>query len=373
MSAYNDNGRWRYRFSRKGKRYGGSTLEGNNTKRAAEQLERAHIEKLEAGVHAGKMPTVREFIARFLAYQKVRVKPLTYKSHKLHLAHVERGIGTTPLDDVDTMAVDHLVTTWRAAGTAPRTINVRLSVLHHLLGLAVEWRILRAFPVIRRVKVPEDTPRFLTEDEARRLHEAAPRKIKSMVLIGLRTGLRVGELRGLQWGDVDLARGMLRVRRTDPGTGAPATAPKGGKGRTVPLTPDARATLAAELEAAKRRGAAGPDRHVWPGRRERPRSAAGCTQTIAAAFERAGIKDEAGDGIGWHTLRHTFASWLVLRGVSLRVVQELLGHASIRQTERYAHLAPDATHHGAVATLDLALAPAEAPAALPPGEEGSDV
>jgi integrase len=372
VSAYDDNGRWRYRFSFKGKRYGGSTLEGNNTKRAAIALERAHIEKLEAGVHVGKMPTVREFIERFNEHQRPRVKLGTYTNGKQHLEHVEREIGSKLIDDVDTMTIDRMVTTW-SKSTSPRTINVRLAVLHHVIALAVEWRVLRAIPVIRHVKVPEDTPRYLTEDEARRLVEACPRKIRSMVFIGLRTGLRVGELRGLQWADVDFERSVIRVRRTDPGNGTPPTAPKGGKHRTVSLTPDARVALWDELAIAAKRGRALPDRHIWPGRDPlRPRSCAAGTTTITAAYRRAKIKPRAGDHLGWHTLRHTFASWLVLRGVSLRVVQDLLGHSTIRQTERYAHLAPDATHHSAVASLDFALAPASTLPMLPSGEGDDD-
>ncbi len=55
---------------------------------------------------------------------------------------------------------------------------------------------------------------------------------------------------------------------------------------------------------------------------------------------------------GWHVLRHTFASQLVMKGVSMRHVQKLLGHASITMTERYAHLAPESLHE-AVAVLDV--------------------
>ena len=61
--------------------------------------------------------------------------------------------------------------------------------------------------------------------------------------------------------------------------------------------------------------------------------------------------------VSWHTLRHTCASWLVMRGVSLRIVQAVLGHASIRQTETYAHLAPGFAFHAAMTLLDVALDP----------------
>jgi len=373
MSAYKDkHGRWRYRFTRNGQRYSGSTLPAYNTKKAAEQLERVHVEKLQANVYTGVMPRVREFIARFLDYQKARFKSSTYKLQRLHLeVHVAgSAIGALPLDAVGSRELDALVTKW-SDSAKPRTVNSRLGTLLRMFAVAVEWKILAAVPTVQALKVPQDTVRFLMEDEAGRLLEAAGPRWRSMILIGLRTGLRVGELRGLQWGDVDLTsdRPQIYVRRTDPGViGEESTVPKGGRGRTVPLTPDAAACLESVLGIARRKhGRIAADDWVWPGAdnwksqrdRRRTRSESGCGNGIWSAIQAAGIKEGKGDRLGWHTLRHTFASWLVIRGVSLRVVQELLGHASIRQTERYAHLAPNATHHGAVAGLDLRLLPSQ--------------
>src|SRR4030095_321719 len=71
-----------------------------------------------------------------------------------------------------------------------------------------------------------------------------------------------------------------------------------------------------------------------------------CKWPLWHACRRAGIRR-----LGWHVLRHTFASHLVMRGVPLKVVQELMGHASIEMTMRYAHLAP-AMHSEAVRLLD---------------------
>jgi integrase len=390
MTAYKDGDRWRYRFSFRGKRYGGSTLTGDNTKRAAEKLERLHIEKLESGVFDGPMPRVREFMPRYLAFQKARVKPLTYILQETHLrVHVEPYIGAMLLDEVGVMAMDALVTQWKTQGAAPTTINARLITTRRLFAVAVEWKIIPSVPKVSRVKVPKDTPRFFELAEANALIAKAGGRWRSMVIVALRTGLRIGELRGLQWLDVDLtpSRACVRVRRTDPGVaGMASNDPKGGRGRTVPLSADAIAALSTDLEIAQRKHS---DRWslagawVWPGvdtwhdqrDRDRSRSEGGCATAIGKIIADAGIRELPGQRLGWHTLRHTFASWLVQRGVPLKVVQELLGHASIKQTERYAHLSPDATHHGAVAMLDLALAPGElagAVPALPPGDEDDE-
>jgi len=71
-----------------------------------------------------------------------------------------------------------------------------------------------------------------------------------------------------------------------------------------------------------------------------------CRKVIDAAAKAAGLRT-----IGWHTLRHTFASHLVMRRVPLAAVQKLLGHASIKTTMRYAHLSPSVTEN-AVSVLD---------------------
>lgn len=382
MSAYKDNdNRWRYRFSRRGIRYSGSTLAGHNTKAAADKLERAHIEKLERNIFTGAMPTVGGFIDRFLEYQRSRVKPLTYELQHCHLKiHVEPAIGGILIDEVGKRELDELVTKWSRTAK-PRTVNVRLGTLLRMFGLAVEWKILAAVPDGDMVKVPKDTPRFLSEDEARGLLEAARIKFRSdagewhsMILIGLRTGMRVGELRGVQWADVELSRGLVHVQRTDPGRpGHEAGTTKGGKGRVIPLTPDALACMREwrEREQARLGDAWSSGGWVWPGadnwrtqrNRTRTRAEGNCKTAICRIAKRAGIKH-----IGWHTLRHTFASWLVMRGVPLRVVQELLGHASIKMTERYAHLSPGAVNHSVVASLDVPLIESGA-LELPPGED----
>jgi integrase len=175
-----------------------------------------------------------------------------------------------------------------------------------------------------------------------------------MILVAIRTGMRVGELRGLKWGDLNLTNGTINIQRTATGKAKfkEQGTPKGGRSRLVPMSPDAARALA----TCRPVGRVEPDALVWPGRRG-TRSEAGCDNGLKHALRRAGLTEKR---LGWHTLRHTFASWLAIRGVSLRVIQELLGHSSITVTEIYAHLLPGATHHEHVAALDLAFVSAGA-------------
>jgi len=124
------------------------------------------------------------------------------------------------------------------------------------------------------------------------------------------------------------------------------------------VTNDAIAALAEWLELVPDRS---PDAWVFPAdevwsrndrdtSRARPLAETTCKMALTRAAERAKLAD-----VTWHTLRHTFASQLVMRGGPLRAVQELLGHASIKMTERYAHLAPGFANRQLVAVLDTPL------------------
>lgn len=140
-----------------------------------------------------------------------------------------------------------------------------------------------------------------------------------MILLTLKTGLRHGELIGLRWGDVDLLRGRLQVRRSiwQGVTGLP----KGGWGRAVDLP-------ASAVDALKgHRHLRGP--YVFCQEDGQPLTASMTEHRLTRAVGRAGITREQGR-ITWHDLRHTYGSHLARRGVPLKVIQELMGHATMQ-------------------------------------------
>lgn len=360
MPPYKDSrGRWRWRLQHGRQRHSGSTAKLHNTKAAAMALEKAYLEKLERNIFTGEMPTVKQFAKRFLEHQSASTAQLTQQAQAVHVnSHVVPHLGDKRIDMIGKMHVDALKIAW-AADAASTTINTRLDTLQRMFSLAVEWGYIAAAPKLKRL--PKDdralTIRFLSDAEGSALVSAASETWSSMILIALRTGLRIGELRGLQWADVNFETRSIRVSRTDPGRpDMDANSPKSGKGRTVPMTADAFTCLSTMFGDGKP-----PRSWVWsalPWRgRKRPgaRSASGCFHGIRAAVLAAKLPETKADRIAWHTLRHTYASALVMRGVSLKVVQELLGHASYKQTEVYAHLAPGFALHAAVAALDVPL------------------
>ena len=156
--------------------------------------------------------------------------------------------------------------------------------------------------------------------------------------MALRTGLRQGELRALRWQDVDLSAGRIFVRqnlvRDQIGS------PKSGKPREIALGEEVRVALAAHRQLHHRGALVFCDsdgRMLTKGEMKHP---------LWRACRKAGLRL-----IGCHVMRHSFASHLVMRGAPLKAVQELLGHATIQMTMRYAHLSADVARD-AVRLLD---------------------
>ncbi len=212
-----------------------------------------------------------------------------------------------------------------------------------MLRLAAEWGLIPAAPRIKNVRVPTTPVEFFSFDEARRLVDAAGAEWRTMILVALRTGLRVGELLALRWDDVDLKAGRIIVRRTIwKGHEGP---PKSGRDREVPLGDEVLAALKGHRHLKGKTVFCNPDGSML--------TAAQCRPPIEAACRKAGLTKR-----GWHALRHTFASHLAMRGASAKEVQELLGHGSLQMTMRYMHLSPKA-RRDAVRLLDALPSDAE--------------
>jgi integrase len=193
----------------------------------------------------------------------------------------------------------------------------------------VEWGVLDRAPKVRGFRekheyVAEDE--YLTLEETPRFLEAVAPEWRTFVTLALKTGLRLGELLALQWQDIDLVAGFLIVRRSL--WRGQEGSPKGGHNRKVPLSDVALAALKAH------RHLRGP--YVFCDERGNHLTHSMLKDVVPRACAGAKLAKR----ITTHGLRHTFASHLVMRGASLKAVQELLGHESIEMTLRYSHLTP---------------------------------
>ena len=186
----------------------------------------------------------------------------------------------------------------------------------------------------------------LSPEQARALLEAARGdRMEAMYVIAVHCGLRQGELLGLRWDDVDLEGGILQVRRTLSLTeehGHVFEAPKNGRGRAVKLTWAATRTLKDHL--GRQLGeidALGEDYRdeglIFPDERGHPMRQHILTR---GSFERL-LQRARLPRIRFHDLRHTCATLLLGKGVHPKLVQELLGHATISITlDTYSHVLP---------------------------------
>jgi integrase len=225
---------------------------------------------------------------------------------------------------------------------SPATINRECQVLRGALNLAKEWEEIASVPTFKMEK-ERTRERYLTEDEIARLLEACTasrsRLLLPLVTVALHTGLRKAELFGLTWERVDFARGVIPLgKRT-----------KSGKSRDVPINQAVYTVL-----APFRSDAGGVDARgrVWRKDDGGPLKAKSIDTAFAFAVDRAKLlPNDDGEPVVFHSLRHTFASHYVMRGGRLEDLQVILGHASIRTTEIYRHLAPDHLK-GATAILD---------------------
>ncbi len=283
-------------------------------------------------------PTIEEFSEEFLRnYAAPNNKPSELASKRSILTnHLLPAFAGQKLDQLSVRDIEAYKAAKLESGLAAKTVNNHLAVLRRLLGIAHQWDLLDNKPKLAPLKTAAPGFRFLDFDEAIRLVDSADGEWRCMVLLGLRTGLRLGELRALRWEDVDLKVGKLVVRRAvwknTVGT------PKSGKSREVELSNEALIALKSHRHLRGELVFCQDDGTML--------TEGACRWPLWRASRRAGIPK-----LGWHVLRHTFASHLVMRGVPLKAVQELLGHADIKMTMRYAHLSPD-VRRDAVSLLD---------------------
>jgi integrase len=316
-----------------------------NSKRGAERYEkdlREHMLGLgPEAVAANDCPTLREFAETFIeTYALGNNKHSEVESKKSILKHhLIPELGGYRLDRIRHDQISRYKALKLKAKLAPKTVNNQLSTLYCMLSEAYERRWMATLPQRQWAKAAKPSFRYLDFDEAARLVAQAEEPWRMMVLVALKAGLRMGELLALRWCDVDFSQRLVTVRQAvaygELGT------PKSDQPRSI--------AMGDELWTALKgyRHLRGP--LVFCQQDGSPITKGMCKWPLWRASTKAGL-----GRIGWHVLRHTFASHLTILGAPIKTVQELLGHTDIRVTMRYAHLSPEA-RRGAVLLLDGAL------------------
>ena len=276
--------------------------------------------------------TLGEFIEEYyLPWAKEK------KSFRQDLARYEHWIkphlATLPMKDISPFHLEKLKKAMRDEGKAPQTIKHALCVIRQAYNKASSWGMYDGPNPVKKIKMPSvkgnKRQRFLSLEEAKTLLDELKKvsqQTHDEALISLHCGLRFGEIANLKWADIDFENETIHIKD-----------PKGGEDRHVYMTPQVKEMLSNRLMPE-----AMPTDLIFPDANGKPKKAV--SRAFFRAVERLGLNEgieDPRDKVVFHTLRHTFASWLAIQGTPILTLKEFMGHKSLAMTERYSHLMPD--------------------------------
>lgn len=250
--------------------------------------------------------------------------------------HIAPYLGAKELGSVKSIDVLLLRKKAEAKGLSPQSVHHVLGLLRRILRRAIQWEVYPGpLPIFDMPRVNNDRTRFLTREESVVLLAELKRRSElwhDLSLFALSTGLRSGEIFNLLPEHINLSAKTVAIVDTK------------SDNRVVPL--NGAALQIVEKYLARNTGSylfttVYGNKIVFAGKLYR--------RAVEACGLNNGIQDRR-QRVVFHTLRHTFASWLVQGGTALVVVSQLLGHSDIKMTMRYAHLAP---HQGQEAVAYL--------------------
>ncbi|WP_456294876.1 site-specific integrase [Vibrio sp. AK197] len=293
-----------------------------------------------------KSLTLGKYLEEHYKDYLVAMNPKRAKQSYQCVANNFKHLTNKPLDEVSAWDLQQWVTERRKAGKAPATITYAFNRLKAAFNRAVEWEFIDSHNLnnVKLIKEDNTRIRYLSQEEEQALLSAVKERdsrlrdakrsavhnkaelgrfidyFEPLIIMAMHTGMRKGELLTLRWEHISMVNRYLTIRSENA---------KSKKKRTIPLND----TVYSMLENWRGQN---PEavfvfehlgkpveffQHPW--------------QTV---LKEAGLHD-----FRFHDLRHHFASKLVMAGVDLNIVRELLGHADLKMTLRYAHLAPEHT------------------------------
>lgn len=246
-----------------------------------------------------------------------KVNKRSWKADRSYLKSMRAVFRGMYLNEISSLHVEKYKAERLGQGVKHSTVNRCLAILKRMFNLAVEWGFLRSDHVgsIKLFSEKDNhKERILSVEEEKILLSECSAHLRPIVVTALNTGMRKGEILNLEWSQVDLSGKRIRVEKT-----------KSGRTRFV----DVNSVLAKELAVLKKKTENSGHVFVNSGT---GRPFVDVKKAFRGACRRAGIPD-----LRFHDLRHTFATRLVERGVDLITVKEILGHSTVRITERYTH------------------------------------
>ena len=303
---------------------------------SAQMAANIRAERMRSIRHGEELPKKRDQEITFGELWKHYDKWLdTGKSHVVddrsrYENHLKDRFANVRLSQITPLDLEKLKSDLLKKDMAPATVKHVLVLIRQMINKAIAWELWQGENPIKKIKsdkLNNRRERYLTQDEAALVlneMKGASQQLYEIGLMSLCTGMRAGEIFSLKGGHCEFETGIIH-----------GADPKGGEPRKAYMT--------GAIKAKKKEKSAGdPGELVFKAREGEQ------IQKISRAFETAIDRLQLNEGIDdprqqvcFHTLRHTFASWLALKGTPILTIKELLGHKTLAMTERYAHLSPD--------------------------------
>jgi integrase len=260
----------------------------------------------------------------------VHGKKSSYSDRHRWKNHLKDRFADKLLSEISSLDMENLKIELLNEGLAPATVKHILVIVRQLFNKARYWKMYAGDNPINGVKLPElsnECERFLNYDEAHLLLDYLQKTnnwTHDIVLLSLKTGMRASEIFNLKWGYVYLENKYLAIIDS-----------KNGDRRDAYITPSIE-NLFRKINPGQ------PGDFVFTNQKNEKINE--ISHAFANVIDKLGFNNNVTDRrqkVTFHTLRHTFASWLALENNSLLTIKKLLGHKTIKMTERYAHLLPD--------------------------------
>ncbi|MBF0522876.1 MAG: site-specific integrase [Candidatus Omnitrophica bacterium] len=290
------------------------------------KIERQEIGFVEKDIELNKL------FEEFASYSNTHHAPSSQNRYRAIIDNFKRFLSGSPYIKKISQLTPKFIEDYQAhrkgQGAANKTVNVELICLHSMFTLAVKWGYARHNTAQGVKPLKEESnkkPRFLSKEECKVLLENAGDFFYPILYAFLHTGMRKSELENLTWADVDLERKKIKIRYKDDWS------PKTSE-REIPISGGLYDLLIKRKDHVKGRGCP----YVY-NRCNMKLDPNYLRKKLMSLTERCGFPDVT----KIHSLRHTFASHLIMGGVDLPTVKKLLGHANIETTMVYSHLADE--------------------------------
>jgi len=313
-------------FTHQGKRYRRSTE--TEDKKLAQRI----FDKLRGELAEGKwferLPgedfQFKDLMDKYLAeYSVVNKAKSTYKRDVVLVRRLVKSFGDRYLIEISPAMISEYKVLRRTEGVSPRTINYELTLMSHAFNLAIrQWEWLDDNPVKRVTKerVNNTIERWLSKEEEDKLLRASPPWLQDIIIFAIQTGLRQSELLDLKWSQLNLERRTITIHEQ-----------KNRNIDTLPLNATAMNVLMRKQQASP-----GTHDYVFPNTLNQRKLNRDLLDSFYKARDLAQIEN-----FRFHDLRHTFATRLVQKGVSIFDLQKLGRWKTISMVMRYAHHNPE--------------------------------